>query len=364
MRDSNQTPSLPALGTRALRRAGTTVLALGLSATLAACGGSDEAAKSPTPAASGTPAANATPAASATPASSAPATPKVKPTVIKDLSALTVTPTEPGKAPSVKAKWPLAVEKTQVKVLSQGDGPTVAKGGQVEVHYQGVNARTGKVFDESFSRGQTATFSTAQVVTGFKKALEGQKVGSRVLVMMTGADGYDSTGGNPQAGIEKGDNLVFVIDVVSTPFTKATGTAVEAKAGLPTVKEDAKGVPSVTVPKTAAPAKLEVQPLIKGPGAQVKANDAVMVTYRAYLWDGGTLVADGYKEGPQTGKLTDLIPAWKKGLVNQTVGSRVLIVSPPADAYGNQKVENIPAKSTMVYVIDILHAMDASQAVQ
>ena len=39
----------------------------------------------------------------------------------------------------------------------------------MSVNYYGVNGRTGKKFDESFSRGQPVTFSLAQVVPGFGK---------------------------------------------------------------------------------------------------------------------------------------------------------------------------------------------------
>jgi FKBP-type peptidyl-prolyl cis-trans isomerase 2 len=42
------------------------------------------------------------------------------------------------------------------------------------------------------------------------------------------------------------------------------------------------------------------------------------------------------------------VPGWDKGLVGQTVGSRILLVVPPADGYG--------AKDTMVFVVDILAA--------
>ena len=47
--------------------------------------------------------------------------------------------------------------------------PTVQAGQSVTVNYYGVNGRTGKKFDESFSRGQPVTFSLAQVVPGFSK---------------------------------------------------------------------------------------------------------------------------------------------------------------------------------------------------
>ncbi len=349
------------------RRVAGSLVALALVGSLAACG-NDEATSTSTattattqgasiaPSAGAPATASATPSAAASSASAS-ATPTVKPTVVKNLDGITVTPTTPGKEPKVSAKWPLAVEKTTVKQLTKGTGTTVAKGGNVEVNYYGVNARTGKKFDDSFSRGQSASFSLQQVVPGFQKAIEGQPVGSRVLVMMTGADGYDSTGGNAQAGILKGDNLVFVIDILSTPYTKATGTAVAPKAGLPTVKADAKGVPSATIPKTAAPTQLVVQPLIKGNGPKkVAATDQVTVNYRAWSWKDGKLLFDDYATGAESAAMPELITGWQKGLVNQTTGSRVMIIAPPADAYGAAGNAKVPADTTVVFVVDILDA--------
>ena len=47
---------------------------------------------------------------------------------------------------------------------------------------------------------------------GFQKAIAGQKVGSTVAVAMASADGYPD--GQPAAGIQKGDSLVFAIKIL------------------------------------------------------------------------------------------------------------------------------------------------------
>jgi FKBP-type peptidyl-prolyl cis-trans isomerase len=49
-------------------------------------------------------------------------------------------------------------------------------------------------------------------VPGFQKAIAGQKVGSTVAVAMTSADGYPE--GQPAAGIQPGDSLVFAIKIL------------------------------------------------------------------------------------------------------------------------------------------------------
>jgi peptidylprolyl isomerase len=105
-------------------------------------------------------------------------------------------------------------KKTTVVDLRKGDGTTVKSGDLVTLQYQGVNWRTGKVFDQSWGRG-LQSLQTDQVVSGFRKALEGQKVGSQVLVTIPPADGYGKAG-NKQADIKGTDTLVFVIDIIQT----------------------------------------------------------------------------------------------------------------------------------------------------
>jgi peptidylprolyl isomerase len=263
---------------------------------LAACGddGDPGASASPSATASGSPAESASPSASKV---------SVKPST--NLNAIKVTGAY-GKQPKVAVKAPWAIDKTRTKVLSEGDGPAIAEGATVTLNYAGINARTGKTFDDSFSRGEPATFSLAQVVPGFAKGLTGQRQGSRVLIAMPGADGYDAGGGNPQIEVQVGDTLLFVVDVVAAPLAGPEGEKVEPSAGLPTVTDSA-GVPEVTMPKTDPPTKLTVQPLIKGKGAEVTESDTITFDYRWYTWDGRMLLivppADGYPEGNATPKI-------------------------------------------------------------
>ena len=115
-------------------------------------------------------------------------------------------------APLVEVTTPFAVTETQVHTLQTGSGPVVADNATVSVCYMGVNGRDGSVFDSSYERGAPVEFPLGRVVTGFQKAIAGQTVGSKVAVAMTSADGYPS--GQPSAGIEQGDTLVFAIDII------------------------------------------------------------------------------------------------------------------------------------------------------
>ncbi|GGF02113.1 FKBP-type peptidyl-prolyl cis-trans isomerase [Mycetocola zhadangensis] len=102
----------------------------------------------------------------------------------------------------------------QIAPLKLGDGEVVQQGDTVTVHYQGVNWRTGEVFDQSWGNGP-ASFATTGVVPGFAAALEGATVGSQVLAVLPPAEGYGEAG-QPSAGIEGTDTLVFVVDILAT----------------------------------------------------------------------------------------------------------------------------------------------------
>jgi len=102
----------------------------------------------------------------------------------------------------------------QIATLKKGDGEVVPDPANVTVQYQGVNWRTGEVFDQSWGRGTPTPFSTDQVVPGFAKAMIGQTVGSQVLVVIPPSEGYGEQG-QPSAGIEGTDTLVFVIDILA-----------------------------------------------------------------------------------------------------------------------------------------------------
>lgn len=320
------------------------VAGFALTLTLAACGGP---AASPSPTPTDTP--------SATPSDSASPTPSTTPTPITpsaDLGAITVSG-EAGAAPTVTVPAPWAIDQTRRKVLTEGNGPAAEADSIVEVNYVGTDGRTGQVFDSSWAKGKQAIFSLDQVVPGFTKGLTGAKPGERVLIGMPGPDGYDPSGGNPQAGIQVGDSLVFLVDVLAVSSKTAVGAAATPKLPV-TVGQDG-GKPTVSIPAgAAAPTALVAESVIVGAQRPVVASDYVLVHYRSWSWKTGQMIEDVY-DTPEAGQLSRLIPAWQKGLVGKPIGSRVIIVAPPAEAYPNgNATPAIEAGDTLVYAVDIL----------
>ena len=260
------------------------------------------------------------------------------------------------KEPKVEVKAPFGIDKTRSKAIIQGKGPKATADAYLQLHYYGVNGSTGKVFDQSYAAGQPVIMSLSSVVAGFKNGLVGQQEGSRVLIAMPGSDGYDSNGGQPSADIEVGDTLIFVVDLVQVQRTGPEGETVTPKAGLPTVSGTS-GTPTIDIPQTTAPTSMQSQVLVKGTGPKITAKDTILTHYVGYSWKNRKAI-DTHYDQPDVGQLSAAIPGWQKGLVGQTVGSRVLLVLPPSDSFP-QGSNNPPvdAGDTVVYLVDVLMAV-------
>lgn len=186
--------------------------AASIALTLAACGSSTETAKTSAPSVAELATSSVVPAAGCPTAAPAEAgTPEW--TLAGATGSVAVTGSTDSAAPSIKVEAPFSVTETQVHTLKAGDGPVVADSATVSVCYMGVNGRDGSVFDSSYTQGAPVDFPLGRVVPGFQKAIAGQKVGSTVAVAMTSADGYPD--GQPAAGIQPGDSLVFAIKILA-----------------------------------------------------------------------------------------------------------------------------------------------------
>lgn len=97
-----------------------------------------------------------------------------------------------------------------IQTLKRGTGAVVTGDAPVRVHYLGVVWDADEPFDSSWD-GEPASLTLDGVVPGFAQALEGQTVGSQVLVVVPPSAGY---GDQEQASIPANSTLVFVIDIL------------------------------------------------------------------------------------------------------------------------------------------------------
>jgi len=282
-------------------------------------------------------------------------------TAVTDLTAVKVS--GPAKAkPSVRLPTPLSVSTTERTVLTTGTGPKAVAGQRVTIDYVGFNGTDGKEFDTSYGqRPASFVLDPKNNLKGLVSGLIGTPAGSRIVLAIPPADAYGLQG-RPKAGIGPTDTLLLVVDLlaVKAVLARATGTAVAAKAGLPTVTLDAKGAPTITLPGGGPPSTLVVQPLIVGTGPRVTRGQQITVHYTGVFWPGGKQFDSSWGRSPSsfeigTGKV---ISGWDRGLVGQTVGSQILLVIPPDDGYGAEGRAELGIKGTdtLTFVVDILDA--------
>jgi peptidylprolyl isomerase len=148
----------------------------------------------------------------------------------------------------------------------------------------------------------------------------------------------------------------------------ATGSHVSSGGGsLPAVSTPAAGkAPTITVNTKAAPPKnLTVTTLLKGTGAPLAKGQTVVVQYTGVIWRTGKVFDSSWSRSAPFGFVLaanpeQVIPGWDKGLVGQTIGSRVMLTIPPADGYGSsgQSSAGIKGTDTLVFVVDILGAVN------
>jgi peptidylprolyl isomerase len=271
-----------------------------------------------------------------------------------------------GKTPTVKLKSPIGtVKTTQRTVVKVGTGAVASKNKNVTADFVIYNGSTGKELTSTGFDGKTVPFTmdTAKYLPGLVKTLECSRVGSRVVGVIPPSDAFKSTG-STDLGIGAKDEMVFVADVVSVKAASpaalktATGTTVAPKAGFPTVVF-AKGLPTVTVPSTTQPSAFQEEVLIKGKGAKVGSDANVIVNYQLVLWRTGKVVSgnDTWASGQTaTFNTGQVVAGFKQALEGQTIGSRVVVVIPPALGYGttgNTQAGILPTDD-LVFLVDIL----------
>ncbi|MEO6020268.1 MAG: FKBP-type peptidyl-prolyl cis-trans isomerase [Knoellia sp.] len=277
------------------------------------------------------------------------------------LASVKVEGTDPAKEPKVTiAPNSLKVTGETKRVITEGKGDPVGKSDMVTIKAQLINGTDGKVATSTWEQGEPlgVDLTSDGMLPIFKTQIPGSKPGARLLLAAPTSDVYGPEG-KSELGLKAADPLVFVIDVVnaSSPLKEASGTAVAPKAGLPTVKMNPGKAATITMPKTAAPTTLVNQSLITGKGDKVAKGQTIKVAYTGALWRDGKVFdnnASGYATPIGVGAV---VPGWDKALVGQTVGSRVLLVVPPADGYGAKGQGEIKGTDTMVFVVDILGAV-------
>jgi FKBP-type peptidyl-prolyl cis-trans isomerase len=279
-----------------------------------------------------------------------------------------------GKNPAVRIPKVRPGNRLVVTTVVKGNGPQLGQSDVFVGNYVGYvwSGTTSTLKVDTFTQPTPSLFPPGtQLLKGLKQALVGQRAGSRVLAVIPPADGYGSQG-NPQGGVKATDTLVFVVDLIKEygASASAAGQGVSHGGGaLPTVGSAQGAAPPVTIPKAPPPTTLTARTLIKGPGPKVGKGQLIVVQYVGMIWTTKKLFDSSWRHGAPLGFTvgatpSQVIPGWDKGLVGQTIGSRVLLVIPPADGYGKagNTGAGIKGTDTLVFVVDILGAYGPASA--
>nr|WP_276610601.1 FKBP-type peptidyl-prolyl cis-trans isomerase [Kineococcus siccus] len=255
----------------------------------------------------------------------------------------------------------MSVTETTKKVLTQGTGPVITEDDTVEFAYSLYAGTTGAEVDSSWG-GTNARFELKGITRGIARGLLGGHVGDRVAIAISPADGFGANAANFGEGLDQDTTFVLVADLVNAYVapTIATGEAVTPPADLPAVTLGPDGIPTgFTVSDTTnkTPADTVAQPLIKGAGPVVASGQTVKMQYVGATLTDGKVFQSSWETQPFTTTIGtgQVIQGWDKGVVGQTVGSRVELVIPAAQAYGDAPEGGRPA-GALVFVVDILDA--------
>lgn len=247
---------------------------------------------------------------------------------------------KPGERPIATYVTPLTVTDPSSWAVWPGTGERLTDGGPVLLDYWIENATDASLVRESYSTGPAPRLLTAEELgADLYATLHGQRVGAR-LVQLSPAD---AEGGTPYP-------TVTVLDVLPT---RADGDEVPPREGLPAVRRSDSGEPSIAASKEDPPAELVAQPLVRGSGRQVADGDTITVQYTGFSWKTGEPFDSTWSVGLPVSFSLDEVPAWSEGLVDQTIGSQVLLVVPPTYRLGVTDSQELKGQ-TVVFVVDIL----------
>lgn len=275
----------------------------------------------------------------------------------EDLAALEAVEVEGdlGAAPTLTFEQPFSVSAPVALVETEGDGDPLEEGQSVTFHYIAYDGDDGTTLGSTWETGEPLRMKLGDqqyYIPALTEAMEGQKVGSRFLFATPGGEATEEAEAFAAAVM-----AVEIIEARDVP-TRAEGTPVEPAAGLPTVVLGEDGAPTVTIPEgSTAPTELVVQPLIEGTGPEVQQGQTIAVQYHGVKYSDGEVFDSSWERGAPAEfgiGVGQVIQGWDQALVGQKVGSQVLLVIPPALAYGGQESEL--AEETLVFVVDILDA--------
>ncbi|BDR53668.1 peptidylprolyl isomerase [Bombiscardovia nodaiensis] len=257
---------------------------------------------------------------------------------------------KPGEKPKLNFKTPFTVTDKSSAILQEGDGDAVQDNDRLCVRNVIVSAKDGKELQSTWNdeRPDCQIVVNRKTYPAYYDDFIKMKVNGTMAVGINDKSSKDS----------EMSSYISALTIVSKskPIKRAQGTKVtDVPSDLPKVTLDSTGKPSIDLNGYKPNGKLVVQPLIKGSGIPVQPDGSVSAHYTGWLASNGKQFDSSWDRGePSDFKLDGVIKGWKEGLAGQSVGSQVLLIVPSDLGYGDDAQKGIPAKSTLIFVVDIL----------
>lgn len=240
-------------------------------------------------------------------------------------------------------------------VLSSGEpgGKSPNVRDAVSVMYEGRLARTGEMFDSSYTRGQPAQFPLGGVIAGWTEGLQYMSEGDDVMFYIPADLAY---GDNPRPGgaIQPGDDLVFRVElqeVFAAPSPRPVST--DTWAAHTPWNSELDGVQSTE-------SGLEYVVIESGDAAGIspEPSDRVVVFYEGRLDDGGETFDSAFQRGePEIFPAGGLVPGFVEALSLMKPGDRWLVHIPSDLAYGPGGRGPIPPNSALNFEIELVEVL-------
>ncbi|GAB2543359.1 FKBP-type peptidyl-prolyl cis-trans isomerase [Brachybacterium huguangmaarense] len=258
-----------------------------------------------------------------------------------------------GAEPLVEFSGPLTFSSPESEVVTPGTGDAVTAGDTMMLHTMYVDASDGSVLQSAW-RGapvNVITVDEAQIGPDAAAFFQTLAVGARFAMLGTVTDGRGTK-----------YDVVQVSDVVGTALHRAEGAAQPIPEGMPAFTLTDTGAPQLSgAPGTPAPATTQSAVTILGTGPETAAGQTLVMHYTGWKLSDGSQFDSSWDRGePFSFELGagQVIQGWDQGLVGRTVGSQVLLVIPPSEAY--EKAGNELSTETLIFVADILGAAPAA----
>jgi len=247
------------------------------------------------------------------------------------------------------------------KVETTGSGPVIQTGDTFATHIVIADGFTQKTAESSYDQHAPQVVAlTTQLPSWLQDAVQGKKVGSRILVYSSAETIFGSQG-NASLGIGNKDMVVVVLDLVGRALDGPDGASHAAPSWAPAIRKTKGVVSGLDFSGIPHPdGRLHSGVVRAGTGATVKKGQTIAVNYLGAVYKGKQPFDESFSKAPVGFPIGEqqVVAGWDKTLVGQKVGSELLLQIPPKDGYGKKGKPGagIKGTDTLYFVVDILGA--------